>query len=663
MGSLLSIGKTAMFANMAALQTVGQNIANANTPGYSRQQVILTTPPGQYTGAGFFGRGVSVETVSRVHDAFLTSEAMSAKATASMDSTRVDQMTALQKLFPTDESGLGAAASTFFNSMIDVSNNPSDPSARQVVLSSANDLATRFASAGQQLQDLQSGVVTSMKSSVATVNQLADQIAKANDAISRANGSGQQPNDLLDQREQLVSQLSQYVQVTTLPADDGSLGVFIGGGQRLVLGNQAQQLSVTPDPYDSNRAQLNIVEASGARKLDESVMTGGSITALLMYQNQDLQDARNMLGQMATAVAGAVNKQQSLGVDLSSPAGSGAPMFTVPPPNALPASTNARNADGSFVNGVQLTVTDPSKLQASSYRLAGDPANPGSYLMTRLTDGQVTPVTDGSIVDGFQINFSPSAPGPTETYLLEPVASAATGMKLALNNINGIAASSPITGSTNVANTGTATIDSLYAVNSKLNPSTQAPMTVTFGPPDPSNSAAVTYTIALADGSSVSGSWQAGQPIGNQPAAGIDLGFELSLSGVPRDGDSISITATQFPANNNGNAKAFLNLQTSQFVGQQNMPDGTTRPGMTINDAYASAMSDIGARVQGANYLSGVSSSASQDAETARTSQAGVNLDEEAARMMQFQQAYQAAARVLQTAQTLFTETLRLAGN
>ncbi|WP_077035403.1 flagellar hook-associated protein FlgK [Pelomonas sp. KK5] len=663
MTNILSIGKQAMFANQAALQTIGQNIANANTPGYSRQQVILTTPQGQFTGSGYFGAGVNVQTVERAHNAFMTSEAASTKAIASMDSTRVDQMTQLQKLFATDDSSLGAAASTFFNSLIDVSNNPSDPSARQVVLSNAQNLATRFATAGQQLQDLQAGVVSDMKADVATVNQLAQQIATANAQISAAHGTGHEPNDLLDKRDQLINQLSQYVQVSTLQADDGSMGVFIGGGQRLVLGNQAQQLSVEADPYDSNRATLNIIEANGPRKLDESVLTGGSLTARLMYQNQDLQDARNMIGQLATAVSAAVNKQQGLGLDLSNPPGTGAAMFSVGPPTSLPASTNARNPDGSFSGGVQLTVTDATQLQATSYTLRGDPANPGAYLLTRGSDGQQTSVTDGSIVDGFQISFTPGPPADGDSYRLEPVANAAVGMKRQLDSINGIAAAAPVTGDVSVNNTGTASIDSLYAVNSNLNPSTQAPMTVTFTGANASNGANMDYTITLADGSTLNGTWQAGTPIGNQPAAGIDLGFEMNLNGVPRAGDTITIEATKYTAANNGNAKAFLNLQNQKVVGGQVLSNGTTVPGATINDAYTTAMSDIGARLQGANYLSGVSTSSAQDAETARSGQAGVNLDEEAARLMQFQQGYQAAAKILQTAQILFNETLKLAGN
>lgn len=248
MGALLSIGIRAMFANQAALQTVGQNIANANTPGYSRQSVVLTTPDGQYTGAGYFGKGVAVQTVERSYNAFLSKNAATTQATAYMDSTRATALHQLEKLFPPGEQGIGNAAGQFLNAMVDVASRPGDPSARQVVLGRAGELAARFSSAGQQLVDMQAGVVSDLRANVDVVNQLTQQIAAANDQVARANGSGHTPNDLLDKRDELIARLSQYIQVTTLPASDGTVGVFIGGGQRLVLAAMPRPCRSHPTP-------------------------------------------------------------------------------------------------------------------------------------------------------------------------------------------------------------------------------------------------------------------------------------------------------------------------------------------------------------------------------------------------------------------------------
>jgi flagellar hook-associated protein 1 len=658
MAGLLTLGARAMFANQAALQTIGQNIANANTPGYSRQSVVLTTSPGQYTGAGFFGKGVDVQTVVRSHNEFLTKEAASSKSTAMADSTRAEQLARMEKIFPPGTEGLGYAASQFLNSMVDVASRPNDPSARQVALGRANELAVRFANAGQQITDLQSGVVSDLKAHVVVVNQLAKQIANINDQISKTRGSGHTPNDLLDQREKLISQLGEHVAVTTLAADDETVGVFIGGGQRLVLGNQASTLQISQDAYDPSRAVISLNEAGIIRPLDESVLTGGSMTALLSFQNQDLQDAKNMLGQLAAAIGTRVNEQNALGLDLSNPPGKGAAIFSVAPPNVMPAASNQRNPGGGFTNGVAATIVDASQLQASGYKLTS--STPGVYEMTRLSDGLVRAVNDGDVIDGFQINFTPAAPAAGESFLIEPVGSAAVNMKRVLDNPNGIAAASPLTASTSITNKGTLSVDSIYAVNQTFDPA-NAPMTLDFGGPDPANANSVLYTLTLANGTVLNGSWSAGQAIGNQPAAGIDLGFELRTNGVPRQGDRVTIDPTTYTATNNGNAKAFLNIQGENFVGRQSLAGGGFTPGATINDTYAAAMSDIGARVQSANYLSEVSTSVAGDAETSRAGQAGVNLDEEASRLMQFQQGYQAAAKVLQTAQTLFDELMRIA--
>ena len=652
---LLSLGMRAMFANQAALQTIGQNIANANTAGYSRQEVVLTTPEGQFTGAGYFGKGVNVQTVTRSHNEFLTREAAAAKSQAFADTTMQSQLAQLEKLFPTGADGLGQSANDFLNALVDVASRPSDPSARQVVLGKAQALASRFQSAGQQLADLQAGVVSDMNADVKQVNELARQIAAANDQIARASGNSHTPNDLLDKRDQLISQLSQYVQVSTVPnARDGTMGVFIGGGQVLVLGGQAQQLSVTPDPYDGARAQLSISDTSGTRALDDSTLTGGSLTALLRYQNTHLQDARNLLGQMATAVATRVNEQQSLGLDLKAQAGG--PLFTIADPAVRPASTNRGDAT------VSATVTDGALVPALSFTVTPDPTGtPDSYQIAVRPGGQPTIMSNDQIKAAYGISLSTAGTmQPGDSFLLEPVANAAASFKRSLDDPSGLAAASPIIATTDVNNKGTATVDALYAVNDRFDKSKQ-PATVQFGTVNPDNS--INYTITLSDNTSVSGTWKAGGKIGNDPAAGVDLGFELSLNGVPREGDKIALQVSdQVVSTNNGNAKAFVAMQSEPFLGKQLQADGKLSRGQTVNEAYASAIADIGSRVQGADYLAQVSTTVASSAEQTRSSQAGVNLDEEAAKLMQFQQGYQAAAKMLQAAQSLFDQLLSVVG-
>jgi flagellar hook-associated protein 1 FlgK len=641
-GSLLSIGTRAMFANYAALQTTGHNIANANVEGYSRQRVELQTSQGQFTGAGFFGKGVDVATVTRMHDEFLTREAASASSVAAADATRAEQLARLENVFPPGEAGLGYATSELLNAMVDLANQPADTSAREVVLARAQDMAARYASAGAQLDTLQAGVVQDLKLDVAKVNELTQRIAQVNDQIAQVAGYGQPPNDLLDQRDQLIKELSGLVQVTTLPADDGTVGVFLAGGQRLVLGTQVTQLAVVSDEFDISRLSLAVVEQGQARALPPSLVAGGSIGGLLRFQNEDLVAARDALGRLAASVATRLNEQQALGLDLRTPPGSGAPIFSFGAPQALPAAGNARDASGNFISSVTLAIADASALMASEYELAPDSATPGQYLLTRRSDGLVRSIASGDTVDGLTITVGPPAPAAGERFLLQPVSRAAVDMRRVLDDARGIASASPLQASTGLTNTGTAAIGSLTIVDPAVDPDQTA--TITF------TSASGDYAWELRDRvsnallSSGTGTWQAGQPIALN-------GFELELSGVPANGDTLSVTRTAFPAQNNGNALAMAALRDEAMVG-----------GQTITDAYASVMAGVGIKVQTARTAADISAVAADAAQAQVDSASGVNLDEEAARLLQFQQSYQAAAKILQVAQSVFDTLLETAG-
>ncbi len=659
---LMSLGMRAMSASYAAMQTTGHNIANANVDGYSRQDTVLATAKGQFTGAGFFGKGVDVVSVTRSHDEFLTRAAATAKSLASMDETRSTRLNQLEKVFVGGESGIGYSMSQFLNAFADLAARPADSATRQVVLARAQDLSVRFNSAAGQIDTLQAGVTADLRTSITAINGLAERIAKTNDQIAASRGLGQPANDLLDERDRLISQLSEYVQVSTVAADDGTLGVFIAGGQRLVLGNEASELTPVLDPADSSRSAIAINEFGQKRVLDPDALGGGSLAGLMRFQNQDLVDARNLVGQMAMAVAGVVNQQQQLGVNLQEPLGSvpSQPLFGTGAPQALPNSNNAKDAAGNYLASVSLTITDVTALQAADYELSADPANAGQYLLTRLSQPPVTrSIVSGDVVDGVRIDIGTPAPGPTDRFLLKPVGAAAGGMRALLQDPRDLAAASPMLATTGATNTGTATVASLTMTAPPSQPGATASIAFTSD----SGDYAWTLTDALGNVlSSGTGTWAAGQTV---PAAGVDInGFRLDLTGVPRNGDTITVAPTPgtLVSTNNGNATALAKLRELSFVGRTMAADGSTSGGQTASDAFASAMSDIGVRVQSAKSAATMSAAVSQDAEAARSSGAGVNLDEEAARLIQYQQTYQAAAKVLQVAQSVFQMLLDTAG-
>jgi flagellar hook-associated protein 1 len=645
----MSLGLKAMTANYAALQTIGHNIANANVAGYSRQQAQFATSQGQFSGAGFYGKGVDVVSVTRSHNEFLTRESASAQSLAAMDATRLEQLRGLESVFRPGELGLGHATSQFFGALSDLASNPADSATRQVVMSRAGDMASRFAEAGTALDQLQAGVRTGLDTAVAEVNSLARNIAQVNAKIASLRGLGQPANDVLDERERLVSRLSQHVQVSRVEAEDGSLALFIGGGQRLVLGTDVAELRALQDNSDPSRSAIGIQDGPIARRMDAASLGGGGISGLLRFQNTDLVDGRNLIGQLAVGVGAAVNQQQMRGANLQPPLGTvpSQALFGLGAPQAIAGASNARDAGGNPLSNVTLTLTDAAALQASDYDLRADPsAAPGVYQLTRLRDGLVTSVASGDVVDGMRIDIGPPAPAAGDSFLLQPVARAVAGMTRLLDDPRDLAAASVLVATPSPANQGTASVASLRITAAPL-PVAGATANITF------TNDSGDYVWDLVDASNTtlasgSGSWQAGQSI---PAPPQDInGFALQLAGVPRNGDVMAIapTSPQNLASNNGNALALLGLRDGALVG-----------GATATNAYAQALADIGVRVQSTRSSSEISGAVAQQAEAARSADAGVNLDEEAARLIQFQQSYQAAAKVLQVAQTLFDTLLQ----
>jgi flagellar hook-associated protein 1 FlgK len=647
----MSLGMKAMAANHAGLQVTGHNIANANVRGYSRQIVEMQTSQGQFTGAGFFGRGVDVATVVRAHDEFLTKEAATTASLAAMDRTRLEHLQRLEQMFRPGEAGLGFSAHQFVNAMADVANQPADFATRSIALARAGDFAQRIQSAAEELDSIQASVASSVRNAVAEVNALAKGIALANQRIAEVKGLGQPANDLLDERDRMVAKISEHVKVTRIDNSDGTIGLFVGGGQRLVLGTQADRLYAAADAADPSRIAIAIGEGDKRRALTAESLGGGGIAGSLNFQNHDLVAGRNEIGRYAAALGHAVNEQQLLGANLHVPHGSipSQPMFAIGAPLALANANNARDPAGNPLTAVALTVVDGSALQASDYDLRPlDGGPPGSYTLTRLSDGVSATVTSGSVVDGIRIDVSGAPMATSDKFLLQPVARASVGFAKLLDNPRDLAAASPLIATTDPANVGTAVVADFGVTTSPL-PVPGATARIQFG--DNSGN----YSWQLLDASNAvvgsgTGSWTPG---GRIPASGDINGFSMQLSGVPRTGDVLTVAPTPASAmqTNNGNALAMLKLREAPIVG-----------GRDLAAAYGESLAQIGVRIQAAKSSSEITGAVARQAEDARSSKSGVNLDEEAARLIQYQQGYQAAARMLQTAQSLFDSLVQIAG-
>jgi flagellar hook-associated protein 1 FlgK len=594
-GSLSSLGMSALTASYAQLQTTGHNIANVNTAGYSRQEAQLQTAGGQFTGAGFFGRGVDVSTVGRAHDEFLTREAALSRSQAASDSARSDQLQRLENVFGTGENGLGYSAAQFFSAFADVATRPQDESARQVALSQAGQLVSRFNAAADQIDSLQNGVTQDLKASVSQVNVLTQRIAALNQRISDARGLGQPPNDLLDQRELAVSELSQYVQVSTIEADDGSLSVFMGGGQSIVLGAQTTALVAMADRYDSSRVMIGISGPGGDQALPTSLLQGGSISGLVAFQSKDLADARNLLGQLALAVGQQVNDQQALGLDLLNQPG--AAMFRFGVASGQPVLTARSSSTNTGTGSVSMTLQSPAALdaaqvsgvQASDYELRADGV--GGFELLRLSGGAVDPqyppqaVADGDVVDGFQISIS-GTPAAGDRFLLQPAGSAARDIHLDLTNPKLIAAASPLSATTGLSNRGTGSVSALVAGSAAAGSNPNLPATLSFQAT--ATPGQFTYTWQDGTGTSAAVAWQPGQAI-NYPGSTATDGYTITISGAPVAGDSYTVGRNLYPQSDNRNANAMLSLRDSPLVGAVWTGAGL-QPGTNVTEAYANIL-------------------------------------------------------------------------
>ncbi|HWP20434.1 MAG TPA: flagellar hook-associated protein FlgK [Burkholderiaceae bacterium] len=620
MPGIISIGTRAMFAAQAQIGTAAANISNANTPGYSRQTVQLETAGGQFTGAGFFGKGVDITTVARAHDQFLSREVTLTRATAAADQARLEQLQRMEKIFDLGESGLGSRVSQLLNAYVDIGNNPNDPAARQVVLSRAESLASQVRSVSGQLASLQKGVTEDLKTSIDTVNEIVRRIADLNQQIARVKGFGHEPNDLLDQRERLINDLSQHISVTQIPADDGTVGLFIAGGQRLLLGNNALPLVAVPDTYDNTRFHVGVLEGGVTRQLNDAALGGGSIAGLLRFQAEDLTAAMNEVGRLATVLAARMNEQQSLG--LTSGGASGPALFSVGAPRVLPSSTNTGGAT------VSITISDATELTAGDFEFS---RQGGAWQIRRLPNGSPEPYVPGRY--GITLTVTGAA-NEGDRFLVEPVRLAGTDMRALLTDPQDLAAAAPVAAKIDPANQGTAAVVSLQPKSA--DPNLTQPLTITF-------TSATTFTVTGTVSPPAPTSLTPGQPLEMN-------GWALQLSGVPKPGDVITIDPSHVSATNNGNALAMLALRDEAMVA-----------GATLTDAYAGLTASVGVRVMGAKTAAEMSSAVAKDAEVARNNVSGVNLDEEAARLIQFQQAYQAAAKVLQVAQSVFDTLLQTA--
>jgi len=623
---LLGIGASALDAAFTALRTTGNNIANVNTPGYSRETTSFTPQIQTSLGGMYIGSGVAVSAVSRVYSDFLGQQTNLAQGAASQADSTAQLTGQINNLFSDTTTGLGASIDGFFNQLQALTAQPGNAATRQTALSAAQQMAGQFNNYDGQLQSMGQAAQQQLGEQIQTVNTTVAQLARLNDQIALATAGGQAPNSLLDQRNQDILTLNQSIGVTT-STQGGAVNLYLANGQPLLVGNQTYALAMGQDPTNPQ----NIVVGTSAVgstivPLDPAASNGGSIGALLRFTNQTIPDVRNQIGRLAVTLSAQMNALQVQGTDQNGAAGGN--FFTTP---AIGTSAASTNSDAATVT-LSASYSDVTQLQASNYQLS---VSGGGYTLTRLSDGQQTTFTTlPKTVDGMTLNFA-SPPASGDIFNIQPVQNGAAQIGVALSSGAQIAAASPLQATVGTGNLGSLAVANLglQPLPANPNPSLLQPATLNFSSP-------TQYTVTSGGTTSAVQTYTAGQPINVN-------GWSLTLNGTPAAGDSVNVAATGSGSGDNRNAVLLTQLQGQAIVA-----------GSTLDQAYSSVVAGVGATAQTALTEQSSRDAILQNATAAQSSVSGVNLNEEAAALLQYQQQFQAAAQTISTANSIFNSLL-----
>lgn len=653
-GDLLNISLSGIQANRLNLSVTGQNISNANVEGYSRQEAALVTRPAQREGSFFVGSGVTVDQIRRIGDQFLTRQI--ALDTSQLQQTQATQtgLDSLDKMLSSENSGLTSDLNKFFLSFQAVAQSPSSVTAREALLGDARGLVGRFHTLGDNLTQRMKDVDQQIGTISGQINEFSNAIARLNRniAVLSGNGTGAQPNDMLDQREALLRKLSELVQINTTTQEDGSINVLLDKGSALVVGSQASSVSSGPDPDDNARSILYLQMGAQRQALSGDGM-GGRLGGLLEYRDQALTPTLNELGRIGSGIALLVNQQHQLGVDLEGKLGG---LFfadlgsaTLAAQRVQPSQSNPPPKDQ--VMAVQLV--DPAKFKASDYELQLiGPAN-DQYTLTRLSDKtQVASGNFGSLpasisADGVQIDLTSGTFRAGDRYLITPFRAVASALDLAVTRPQSLALAQPVRGSATLTNQGSGAFGAVEMTDrAPYDAGTLAlPLNITF-------TSSTAYTVTDGNGTTVA----AGLPYPPTLATGMvpaALGLKVTMSGAPVTGDSFTLQFNSQAVGDNRNALALGALGNKPLLEQ-----GT----LALLESDRIMTGKVGTLTGRARVAYDSADSSLKQSQAQRDAMSGVNLDEEAAKMIEFQNSYNASARLIQVASELFATLLSSIG-
>lgn len=723
--SIFGIGISGLNAAQIGMTTTGHNISNANTAGFHRQQAVQMTNIPMFTGAGFIGQGVQTDTVKRIYNQFLDLQVSEAQTKVSRFESYSAQVKQIDNLLADVNSGLSPSLQDFFAAVNDVAATSASVPSRQSMLSGAEAMISRLQGLSTRMTEMRDSVNSQIRASVELINSYATQIADLNERIAyatSASNANQPPNDLLDQRGELIANLNKEIKTTVLVQDDGSANVFIGSGQPLVMGQQPMTLSAVASNMDPERLEVGLVAGSSSVILGSSLVGGGNLSGLLAYRSETLDMAQNALGRVAMGLAQTFNDQHRLGQDLND--NPGGDFFTVPVPKVISKLGNPAGLTAA------VTVSDVSKLTVEDYNLQW---NGAAWVLNKVSNGAAVTMTgtgtaaDPFVADGLSIVVG-GVPAAGNGFQIQPTRNGARDIALAISDTSKIAAAAPIktaaafstntgsgkisagvvnsfnnkvtitlngagnaytavdtvTGATlasNVAYASPATVafngwqvtltgagaNSTFVVDNLVSSKTSGAGTVSvtapmapntqLRQPDPDlrdpvqivfdNPPTTFHVVGATTGSPVAGlTFTEGSPISFN-------GWTVKITGTPAAGDTFSIDPNTNGVADNRNALLLAGLQT-----KNTLANGTT----TFQGTYSQMVSMVGNKANEVKVNGAAQQTLLAQATQAQQSMSGVNLDEEAANLVRFQQAYQASGKMIQIASTMFDTLISLGG-
>ncbi|AMZ72007.1 MULTISPECIES: flagellar hook-associated protein FlgK [Pseudomonas] len=681
--SLLNIGMSGLSASQTALVTTGNNIANVDTAGYSRQQTVQTTKASNQYGNVFIGSGTTLADVRRVYNSYLEAQL---KTTTSLNSDAAayqGQITPLDSLLSDSGTGLNGALTKFFASVQNVNAKPGDDASRQLLLSDAQALSNRFNSVASQLTAQNENINGNLSNMVDQINNLATTVAQLNKKIAEVSNAGGAPNDLLDARSETIRQLSTFTG-TQVVENGSSLDIYLGSGQPLVMGNITNKLEAVPDKNDPGRIGIQLNSGSSVMDLTQ-VLTGGEIGGLMRYRSTVLDPAMNELGRVALVVADQMNSIQASGIDKNGAFGSN--LFSSINSAAQMSQRSVASLGNSAGSGnFNVSIEDTGKLTTNDYKITFTSAT--NYTVQRLPDNTSlgafsTTTTPAPVVDGFSLTFANGPAAAGDSFKITPTRNAAGSIKTEMTDSKRLAIAAPLGAAITPGGSGTLTIPASGqpTMTTKLDIYDEAttsiiqngiknsmPVKVVFGATSADGTSQAYQLLDAQGGTISSGTIKPGQsntlslsvplkdasgnPImdSSVPPVQRTVTFDMSIAGAPSQGAGINISLSQPGSLDNRNGTILAGLQTAQTV-----DTNSGSKGISLNDAYGKLVEGVGAKAAQGKLDSAATGAILDNAKNARDSLSGVDLDEETGNLVKFQQYYTASSQIIKAAQEIFS--------